>query len=146
MLLHPGACIVPCALAAAETGQASGREFITGLAGLATRSPRRMAADFIPTVMARGFHAGPVFGIFGAAVAAAKIMRLDEDQLTHAIGLCVNLAGGNLESRGLRESAAARNAFLAVALAKQWAHGGGSAPSRATPGSTTPTRATTAAS
>ena len=37
----------------------------------------RMAADFIPTVMARGFHAGPVFGIFGAAVAAAKILRFD---------------------------------------------------------------------
>ncbi len=35
------------------------------------------------------------------------------------IGLCVNLAGGNLESRGLRESAAVRNATLAVALAKQ---------------------------
>ena len=118
MLLHPGACIVPCALAAAETGQASGREFITGLAA-GYEVAERMAADFIPTVMARGFHAGPVFGIFGAAVAAAKIMRLDEDQLTHAIGLCVNLAGGNLESRGLRESAAARNAFLAVALAKQ---------------------------
>ncbi len=118
MLLHPGACIVPCALAAAETGQASGREFITGLAA-GYEVAERMAADFIPTVMARGFHAGPVFGIFGAAVAAARIMRLDEDQLTHAIGLCVNLAGGNLESRGLRESAAARNAFLAVALVKQ---------------------------
>ena len=34
-----------------------------------------MAAEFIPTVMSRGFHAGPVFGIFGAAVAAAKIQR-----------------------------------------------------------------------
>ena len=32
----------------------------------------RLAADFIPTVMARGFHAGPVFGIFGPAVAAAR--------------------------------------------------------------------------
>ena len=36
-----------------------------------------MAAEFIPTVMARGFHAGPVFGIFGAAIAAAKIGGLD---------------------------------------------------------------------
>ncbi len=117
MLLHPGACIVPSALAAAETEQASGRDFITGLVA-GYEVAERMAADFIPTVMARGFHAGPVFGIFGAAVAAAKIMRLTEDQLTHAIGLCVNLAGGNLESRGLRESAAARNALLAVALAK----------------------------
>ena len=61
----------------------------------------------------------PIFGIFGAAVAAAKVMRLTEDELTNAIGLCVNLAGGNLESRGLRESAAARNAMLAVALARQ---------------------------
>ncbi len=118
MLLHPGTCIVPGALAAAETEQASGRDFITGLAA-GYEVAERMAADFIPTMMARGFHAGPVCGIFGAAVAAAKIMRLDEDQLTHAIGLCVNLAGGNLEARGLRESAAARNAFLAVALAKQ---------------------------
>ena len=118
MLTHPGTCIVPCAFAAAETERASGRDFVTGLvAGYEVMA--RMAADFIPTLMARGFHAGPVFGIFGAAVAAAKIMRLTEDELTNAIGLCVNLAGGNLESRGLRESAAARNAMLAVALGKQ---------------------------
>ena len=118
MLLHPGTCIVPCAFAAAQTEGASGRDFVTGLvAGYEVME--RMAADFIPTMMARGFHAGPVFGIFGAAVAAAKIMRLTEDQTTNAIGLCVNLAGGNLESRGLRESAAARNAMLAVALARQ---------------------------
>ena len=118
MLTHPGTCIVPCAFAAAEAEGASGRDFITGLvAGYEVME--RMAADFIPTLMARGFHAGPVFGIFGAAVAAAKIMRLTEDQTTNAIGLCVNLAGGNLESRGLRESASARNAMLAVALARQ---------------------------
>ena len=118
MLTHPGTCIVPCAFAAAEAERASGRDFVTGLvAGYEVMA--RMAADFIPTLMARGFHAGPVFGIFGAAVAAAKIMRLTEDQVTNAIGLCANLAGGNLESRGLRESGSARNAMLAVALAKQ---------------------------
>ena len=118
MLTHPGTCIVPSAFAAAETQGASGRDYIVGMvAGYEVML--RMAADFIPTLMARGFHAGPVFGIFGSAVAAAKIMRLTEDELTNAIGLCVNLAGGNLESRGLRESAAARNALLAVALAKQ---------------------------
>jgi 2-methylcitrate dehydratase PrpD len=36
----------------------------------------------------------------------------------------VNLAGGNLESGGLREGAAVRNAMLAVALAKQGHRGG----------------------
>ena len=118
MLTHPGTCIVPCAFAAAEAEEASGRDYLVGMvAGYEVML--RMAADFIPTLMARGFHAGPVFGIFGSAVSAAKILGLTEDELTNAIGLCVNLAGGNLESRGLRESAAARNAMLAVALARQ---------------------------
>src|SRR5213596_730725 len=115
MLTHPGTSIVPGAFVAAETAGASGRDFLTGLAA-GYEVMERMAADFIPTVMARGFHAGPVFGIFGAAVAAAKIMGFDEDQLHNAIGLSVNLAGGNLESGGLREGAAVRNAMLAVAL------------------------------
>ena len=118
MLLHPGTCIVPCAFAAAQAEGASGRDLVTGLAA-GYEVMERMAADFIPTMMARGFHAGPVFGIFGAAVAAAKIMRLTEDETTNAIGLCASLAGSNLEARGLRESAAARNAMLAVALARQ---------------------------
>jgi 2-methylcitrate dehydratase PrpD len=123
MLTHPGCSILPAALAAAETERASGREFLTGVAA-AYEVMERMAGDFIPTIMARGFHAGPVFGIFGAAVAAAKIMRFNEDQVNHAIGLCVNLAAGNLESLGLREGPAARNAMLAVALAKLGHRGG----------------------
>ncbi|MEE2638330.1 MAG: MmgE/PrpD family protein [Acidobacteriota bacterium] len=118
MLTHPGTCIVPAALVAAEAEAASGEDFLAGLvAGYEVME--RMAADVIPTMMTRGFHAGPVFGIFGATVAAGKIMGLTEDQMTNAIGLSVNLAAGNLESRGLRESAAARNALLAVALARQ---------------------------
>jgi len=72
MLTHPGTSIVPGAFVAAETAGVSGKDFITGLvAGYEVME--RMAADFIPTVMARGFHAGVVFGIFGPAVAAAKI-------------------------------------------------------------------------
>ena len=51
---------------------ASGKEFLTAVAA-GYEVMERMAAEFIPTVMSRGFHAGPVFGIFGAAVAAAKI-------------------------------------------------------------------------
>jgi len=123
MLTHPGTSIVPAAFVAAESVGASGQEFITGLAA-GYEVMERMAADFIPTVMARGFHSGPVFGIFGAAVAAAKIMGFNEDQVNAAIGLCVNLAGGNLESAALREGAAVRNALLAVALAKQGHRGG----------------------
>ena len=126
MLTHPGTAVIPSALAAAEAVAASGREFITGVvAGYEVME--RMAADWIPTVMARGFHASPVFSIFGGAIAAAKIMRFDEDQLHAVMSLCTNLAGSNLESRALREGAAVRNAMLAVALARQGPVGGGEA-------------------
>jgi hypothetical protein len=128
MLTHPGTSIVPGAFVAAETAGVSGKDFLTGVAA-GYEVMERMAADFIPTVMARGFHAGPVFGIFGPAVAAAKIMGLDEEQVNSAIALCASLAAGNLEGarsggRALREGAAVRNALLAVALAKQGHIGG----------------------
>ena len=128
MLTHPGTSILPGAFVAAETAAVSGRDFITGLvAGYEVME--RMAADFIPTVMARGFHAGVVFGIFGPAVAAAKILGFTEEQLNSTIALCASLASGNLEAgrsggRPLREGASVRNAMLAVALAKEGHPGG----------------------
>src|SRR6266481_3611159 len=76
MLTHPGTAILPAALAAGEVTGASGKEFLTGVAA-GYEVMERMAAEFIPSVMARGFHASPVFGIFGAAIAAAKIGGLD---------------------------------------------------------------------
>ena len=128
MLTHPGIANLPSALAAAEITGASGKEFLTAVAA-GYEVMERMAAEFIPTVMSRGFHAGPVFGIFGAAVAAAKLQRLDADQIHSVIAQCVNLAAGNLEGarsggRSLREGGAVRNALLAVALAKHGTPGG----------------------
>src|SRR4029077_17861302 len=128
MLTHPGIAILPTALAAAELTGCSGQEFVTAVAA-GYEVMERMAAELIPTVMSRGFHAGPVFGIFGAAVAAAKLQRLDADQIHSAIAQCVNLAAGNLEGarsggRSLREGGAVRNALLAVALPKHGTPGG----------------------
>jgi 2-methylcitrate dehydratase PrpD len=128
MLTHPGIAIMPAALAAAEATGCSGKTFLTAIAA-AYEVMERMASEFIPTVMSRGFHAGPVFGIFGAAIAAAKIHGLDANQINGAIAQCVNLASGNLEGirsggRSLREGGAVRNALLAVALAKNGIPGG----------------------
>src|SRR5205823_2271348 len=128
MLTHPGIAILPAALVAAEITGASGKEFLTAVAA-GYEIMERMAAEFIPTVMSRGFHAGPVFGIFGATVAAAKLQRLDADQIHSAIAQCVNLASGNLEGarsggRSLREGGTVQNALLAVALAKHGTPGG----------------------
>src|SRR6202011_4585602 len=128
MLTHPGTAILPAALVAAEISGASGKAFLTAVAA-GYEVMERMAAEFIPTVMSRGFHAGPVFGIFGAAIAVAKLGGLDENQIHGAIAQCVNLAAGNLEGarsggRSLREGGAVHNALLAVALAKHGTPGG----------------------
>src|ERR1700730_8111013 len=128
MLTHPGTAILPAALVAAEMSGASGKEFLTAVAA-GYEVMERMAAEFIPTVMSRGFHAGPVFGIFGAAIAVANLGGLDENQIHGALAQCVNLAAGNLEGAGsggrsLREGGAVRNALLAVAMAEHGTAGG----------------------
>ncbi len=128
MLTHPGTSVIPGAFAAAEASGASGKDFITAIAA-GYEVMERIAADFIPTLMARGFHASPIFGIFGGAVAAAKIFGLNEDQMNSVIALCASMASGNLEGarsggRALREGAAVRNAMFAVALARQGHPGG----------------------
>jgi len=128
MLTHPGTSILPGAFVAAETAGVSGKEFLTGVA-VGYEVMERLASDFIPMVMSRGFHAGPVFGIFGPAIAAAKILNLTEEEVNNTIALCVHLAAGNLEGprgggRALREGAAVRNAMLAVALAQMGQVGG----------------------
>ena len=128
MLTHPGVAILPAALAAAEVTGCPGATFLTAIAA-GYEVLERMASEFIPTVMSRGFHAGPVFGIFGAAVAAAKIHGMDANQINGAIAQCVNLASGNLEGirsggRSLREGGAVRGALLAVALARHGTPGG----------------------
>jgi 2-methylcitrate dehydratase PrpD len=128
MVVHANCAILPAALMAAEATRCSGREFLTGVAA-GYEVTDRLAADFVPTIMARGFHAGPVFSIFGAAVALAKIMGLDAEQVHGALAQCVNLAAGNLEGgrsggRSVREGAAVRNALLAVGLARQGIPGG----------------------
>lgn len=128
MLTHPNTAIIPAALVAAESAGASGKTYLSAVAA-GYEVMERMAAEFIPTTMARGFHPGPVFGIFGAAVAAAKALGHGEDQINSTIALCASLASSNLEAARcggtpLREGAATRNAILAASLA-QPGHVGG---------------------
>ena len=128
MLTHPGTSIFPGALAIAETAGASGKDFITAVAA-GYEVMERLASDFIPTMMSRGFHPSPMCGIFGPAMAAAKILRFNEDQVNSTIALCASMASGNIEGarsggKALREGAAVRNALFAVALAREGHVGG----------------------
>jgi 2-methylcitrate dehydratase PrpD len=130
MLTHPGTTIIPAALVAAEAEDSSGQELITAIAA-GYEVLARLAGDWIPSTQAHGFRSSPVYGIFGGAIAAGKLMGFDETQLTNAIAICVDLAAGNLEgartgtsdSVSIHEPSAARSAILAVLLAKEGTKG-----------------------
>jgi len=131
LVAHPGSTVMPAAFAMAETEQRSGKDFIVAVAA-GYEIIERLAGDFLPSTQARGFRAGPVYGIFGAAVAAGRLLRLDRDQMNSAIALSVNMAAGNLQGRysggggegTAHEPAATRNGILAALLARDGIKGG----------------------
>lgn len=72
----------------------------------------------------RGWHITSTCGVFGAAVAAAKLLRLNEVKVAHALGLAATQAAGLVEvlgsmARVLNAGFAARNGLGAALLAAQ---------------------------
>ena len=121
---HPGAVVVPAALAVAEDLDSSGREFLEAVvvgyeamtrAGLAVGPVAHMLAGFHPTSMS---------GVFGAAAAAAHLRGLDADRLNHAFGIAASLASGTTEfassggmAKRIHAARAAEGGVMAAALA-----------------------------
>ena len=93
---HPGAVLVPAALAAGQERGAGGRALLAALvAGCEVLV--RVGRATKHSVEARGFHAPGLTGPFGAAVAAGHIAGLDADALTNALGIAGSLSSGLLE-------------------------------------------------
>ena len=125
MLTHPGPHIIPAALATAQLEDRDGREFLTALAA-AYEIGARIAGDHIPTTQARGFRSSPVYGVFGAAVATGKLLRLTTHQHASAIALAATFAAGTVEGprtdgheMKFHEPNACRNGIMAGLLARQ---------------------------
>lgn len=123
---HPGVMIVPAALAMAEVLGTSGRDLLTALvAGYEVEAA--ITAHFIPQSNEQGFRSSPIYGPFGAAVAAGKLLGLDETQMTHALGFAATFAAGTFEGGDgtdvmvLQVSQAPRSGLLAARLAAQGA-------------------------
>jgi 2-methylcitrate dehydratase PrpD len=94
--VHPGAVLVPAALAAAQEHGKSGRALLAALvAGCEVLFRVGRATKHTPE--ARGFHAPGLTGPFGAAVAAGHIAGLDAAAMTNALGIAGSLGGGLLE-------------------------------------------------
>jgi 2-methylcitrate dehydratase PrpD len=95
--IHLGVSVFSAALAVAEHAQASGQEFLAAVvAGFETAA--RLAMALRPKEhYTRGFHPTATCGVFGAAVAAAKLLGLSGSQLLSALGIAGSQASGSME-------------------------------------------------
>jgi hypothetical protein len=93
---HPGATVLPPALAIAQERGADGRALIAAFVA-GNEVMIRIGRATGHTNEARGFHAPGTTGPFGAAVAAGHLLRLDTRAMTNALGIAGSLCGGLLE-------------------------------------------------
>jgi 2-methylcitrate dehydratase PrpD len=93
---HPGATVLPPALAVAQEVGATGKALIAAVVA-GNEVMIRIGRATGHTNEARGFHAPGTTGPFGAAVACGLLLGLDERRMTNAIGIAGSLAGGLLE-------------------------------------------------
>ncbi len=94
---HPGAVVVPAALAVGQSVNASAAEVLEavvvgyeamGRAGIAVGPAAHMLGGFHPTSMS---------GVFGAAAAAGRLLGFDGALLNHAFGIATTFASGTME-------------------------------------------------
>lgn len=93
---HPGATVLPPALAIAQEQGVGGRALIAAFVA-ANEVMIRIGRATGHTNEARGFHAPGTTGPFGAAVAAGHLLGLDAGGMTNALGIAGSLCGGLLE-------------------------------------------------
>jgi 2-methylcitrate dehydratase PrpD len=124
--LHSSAPIVPAALAAAEMVEASGKDLIAAVvAGYEVQIRLGLALD--PAAhYDRGFHPTATCGVFGAAVAAAKLLGLDAGGIESALGIALSQAAGSMQfladgawTKRSHVGQAAQNGLICATLAAE---------------------------
>jgi 2-methylcitrate dehydratase PrpD len=128
---HPGAVIIPAAIAAAELGRASTKKLIAGIV-TGYEIMIRIGRAINPSSLNRGFHITGITGPFGAAGAAANIMGLSREETIAAMGMAGLQSAGliqvNHEVEGsmvkpLNPARAAASGLLSCILAVKGARG-----------------------
>ncbi|NIS60388.1 MAG: MmgE/PrpD family protein [Proteobacteria bacterium] len=122
LLTHPTIPPLTACLAVSERlGHVSGKMFLTAfLAGFEVEC--KIAEAISPDHYKKGFHTSGTIGTFGAAIAAAKLLNLDTNQLRHAIGIAASMGAGIRANFGtmtkpLHVGRAAHNGVTAATLA-----------------------------
>ncbi|HVL80566.1 MAG TPA: MmgE/PrpD family protein [Actinomycetota bacterium] len=125
-LVHATAAVLPAALAFPT---ASGREVLAAAAA-GYETVVRLGAAVPHGFHSRGLHATSVCGVFAAALVASRLIGLDAERTTHALGIAGSLAAGSLEflhtgssTKQLHPGLASMNGIMAARLAAAGADG-----------------------
>lgn len=92
--VHPGAAVIPAAVALAESREITGRDFLVALAVGYETNIRICLAAGPSAIRLRGWQPSSLTGTFGAAAACARILNLGREQALNAFGLSGSMAGG----------------------------------------------------
>src|SRR5688572_6089902 len=112
--VHPGATAFLPALAMAEERKADGKSLLTAFVA-ACEVVSRIGVAAGNSLERRGFHAPALTGTFGGAVAAGRLVGLNEQQMVNALGIAGSYSGGLIEFSRCREGAMVKRLHLGKA-------------------------------
>ncbi len=119
---HPSVPILPALFALADEVGATGREFVTAyVAGFEVETKIAMSVHFHHYT--KGWHPTATLGVFGAAAACARLLRLNASQTAVALGLAASGSSGLKANFGtmtkpMHIGRCAREGLLAAKLAQ----------------------------
>ena len=124
--LHPGAPVIPAAIAAAEMVGADGATVLAGIVAGYEVTCRLAVALPGGDHYDRGYHPTATCGAFGAAAAAARVFGLDAKGVENAFGIALSQAAGSLQflangawTKRFQVGWSAMNGLAAAVLARE---------------------------
>lgn len=122
-VIHPAGPVASAILALAERQPVNGRDFLNAMV-LGIEAECRIGNAVYPDHYDRGWHITGSTGTFGAAVAAGKLLGLNEQQMVWAIGLAAAQPVGLREmfgsmTKSFHPGRAAQNGLTAALLAQK---------------------------
>ena len=124
--LHPGAPVIPAALAAAEMVGANGRTVLSAIVAGYEVTCRLALALPGGDHYDRGYHPTATCGAFGAAAAAGRVFGLSKEAMQDAFGIALSQAAGSLQflangawTKRFQVGWSAMNGLAAATLARE---------------------------
>ena len=119
---HPSVAVIPAALAVAEETGAGGRELLDAIV-LGFEIASRIGTGAGRDAYRKGYHGTSIYGVFGAAAAAGRLLGLTVEQLRFAFGIAGSEASGVRANFGtmtkpLHAGSCGRSGVVAALLAK----------------------------